>query len=38
MPNILRVSWTTTRPISRKLLPHPLGFPKTKHTYQIWSP
>ena len=30
MPNILSVSWTTTRPFSGKFLPHPLGFPKTK--------
>jgi len=32
MPDILRVTWPTTRPFSGKFLPRPLGFPKTKRT------
>jgi len=38
MPNILRVSWTMTRPFLGKFLPYPLGFPKTKQHTKFEAP
>jgi len=39
MPNILVVTWPMARVFSKKFLPRPLGFPKTKlcSMYQSWS-
>ena len=33
MPNIRKVSWTTTLPFSENFLPRPIGFPKTTKLY-----